>query len=121
MKTVIGAFDTFAEARSAVDALARAGLNEKDVSIVANNTGTPAATTETTTTTTRPSVGGETMTGAVVGGLAGLVLGLAPFVIPGLGAIAAAGWLALTLTGAAIGAGVGLVGALTGIGIPEEE
>jgi len=124
MKTVIGAFDTFGEARAAVDALERAGFNERDVSIVANNANSTVGTTDTTTTTTTEhhhSVGGETLKGAAVGGLAGLIVGLAPFVIPGLGAIAAAGWLTMTLTGAAIGAGVGLVGALMGVGVPEEE
>jgi len=123
MKTVIGAFDTFGEARAAVDSLERAGFNDRDVSIVANNANNTIGTTDTTTTTTEThhSVGGETLKGAAVGGLAGLIVGLAPFVIPGLGAIAAAGWLTMTLTGAAIGAGVGLVGALMGVGVPEEE
>src|SRR5262249_19705181 len=109
MKIVIGAFDTIAEARSAVDALESFGFNEHDVSIIVNNEKDDATiATGNTTRAEHPRVGSKAAKGAMVGGLAGLIIGLAPFIIPGLGAIAAAGWLAMTLTGAAIGAGVGL-------------
>ena len=124
MKTVVGAFDTFAHAQNAVNALERFGFTERDLSVVANkdnmNLGVSDASTV-DTSIARPSLGSETATGAMVGGATGLLLGLAAFAIPGLGAIAAAGWLTMTLTGAAVGAGVGLVGNLVGAGIPEEQ
>jgi hypothetical protein len=57
----------------------------------------------------------------VAGGVVGLLVGLAPFVIPGLGAIAAVGWLTMTLAGAGVGAIVGLAGSLIHAGVPHEE
>jgi uncharacterized protein (TIGR02271 family) len=64
----------------------------------------------------------KAVAGGAIGGLAGLLLGLGAFAIPGVGPIIGAGPLAAALTGAAIGAaGGGLLGALVGWGIPETE
>ncbi|MGD6855915.1 general stress protein [Bacillus infantis] len=61
-------------------------------------------------------------TGGVLGGVVGLIAEVGLLTIPGIGALAAAGPLATTLSGAAIGAtGGGIVGALTGAGIPEDK
>jgi hypothetical protein len=60
--------------------------------------------------------------GAAFGGLAGLLLSVAPLAIPGIGPIIAAGPIAAALTGAGIGAVAGgLIGGLTNLGVPEEE
>jgi uncharacterized membrane protein len=60
--------------------------------------------------------------GAAAGGIGGLLLGLTPIVIPGIGPALAAGPLAATLMGAGLGAAAGgLMGALTDLGVPEEE
>jgi uncharacterized membrane protein len=61
-------------------------------------------------------------TGAVTGGLIGLIGGLSLLAIPGVGPVAEAGVvLANTLLGTAIGAAGGaIVGALIGWGVPEE-
>lgn len=56
-------------------------------------------------------------TGGVLGGLAALIAEGALIAIPGVGPLIAAGPLAATITGLV---GGGLVGALTGAGIPEE-
>ena len=70
------------------------------------------------------------MTGGVLGGLAGLLVGIGALAIPGIGPVLAAGPLAAALgpalgallTGAAIGAGAGAIaGALVGMGMPEDE
>lgn len=60
--------------------------------------------------------------GAVVGGLAGLVTGLAALAIPGFGPILAAGPLAGALVGLVAGTlGGGLLGALLDAGVPEAQ
>ena len=72
-------------ARAVVDELKAAGLPEDDIGIIA------------------PSRGGA----------AGLLAGLGAFVLPGIGAVVAAGWLTSALTGAVAGGTAGgVVGAL---------
>lgn len=123
MKTVIGLFDEFAQAKKAALDLENAGIPHEAISLVANNqTGQFAKTTETTTTEeTTYDAGSETAMGAVAGGVAGLLIGLSPLLIPGFGAIAAVGWLTMTLAGAGVGAAVGLAGSLIHAGVPHEE
>ncbi len=128
MKTIVGLFDTFDEAKKAAQDLENAGIGHNDISIVANNeTGAYAANSTDTTTTGTPSVSGhaighDAVAGAEIGGVAGLLLGLTGLAIPGLGWIATAGWLGGMLLGAATGAAVGgLVGAFTSVGVPEED
>ena len=63
------------------------------------------------------------ITGGAVGGIVGVLAGIGALAIPGVGPLIAGGALASTLAGAGIGAaaGAGLLGALVGLGIPEEE
>ncbi|KOP24423.1 signal transduction histidine kinase LytS [Hapalosiphon sp. MRB220] len=62
------------------------------------------------------------VTGTVLGGIGGLLVGLEALIVPGVGPFLAAGTIATTLAGAGIGAAAGgIVGAMTGLGIPEEE
>jgi uncharacterized membrane protein len=64
----------------------------------------------------------EATTGAVTGGVIGLLTGIGALGIPGVGPFIAAGPIMAALSGAAIGATTGgVVGALIGIGIPEIE
>jgi len=122
VKTVVGLFDTYAQAQKAVQDLEAAGIARNNISFVTNNANEQYTRTDTTTPApAAEETGAETARGAVAGGITGLIIGLAPFVIPGLGAIAAMGWLTMTLVGAGVGAAVGLVGALTGAGVPEED
>ncbi len=65
-------------------------------------------------------------TGAVLGGLGGLLAGLGLLAIPGLGPVVAAGWLVTTVAGAGIGAAGGaatggIVGALKNAGHSDED
>jgi hypothetical protein len=60
--------------------------------------------------------------GAALGGAAGLLAGLGVFVLPGIGSVIAAGWLASALAGAvAGGAAGGVEGALIEAGIGEDD
>jgi hypothetical protein len=66
------------------------------------------------------------LTGGAVGGVTGLLVGLGTLAIPGVGPVILAGAtataLATTLAGTAIGAGgASLLGALIGLGIPDNE
>jgi hypothetical protein len=66
------------------------------------------------------------VTGGALGGLTGLLVGLGTLAIPGVGPVllagAAATTLATTLAGTAIGAGgASLLGALIGLGIPDND
>ena len=62
------------------------------------------------------------LSGGVLGGVTGLIAEIGLLAVPGIGPIAAAGPIAATLAGIGIGAGGGgIVGALVGAGMPEEE
>jgi len=97
-----------------------------DISIVAHNgDGRHAATGEVAASAAADAQQGAGI-GATVGGIGGLLAGLGLLVIPGLGPVVAAGWLAATVIGALGGAAVGgaaggLVGALTEAGVPEAD
>ena len=80
-----------AVAHAVVDELKAAGLPEDDIGIIA------------------PSRGGA----------AGMLAGLGAFVLPGIGAVVAAGWIASALAGA-VAAG-GIVGTLIEAGVSEGE
>jgi hypothetical protein len=125
LKTIIGAFDTAAQAENAARALVNAGFLRDDISVIANNeAGTygPVTTTTDDAVVTGHAVGHDAKVGAEWGAGIGFVVGLTGLAIPGLGWIATAGWFAGTLLGAGTGAIIGgLVGALTHIGVPHEE
>jgi len=87
-----------------------------------------AGTTDASTGTATGEEGSHAGSGAVTGALTGLGLGalaglgVLSGVIPVIGPAIAAGTLGVILSNAALGAGIaGLVGALIGAGIPEEE
>ena len=55
MKTIVGLFDTFDEAKKAATDLESAGIGHNDISIVANNESGQYAANSTDTTTTGDS------------------------------------------------------------------
>lgn len=124
-KAIIGLFDTFAHAQSAVNDLISAGFSKDDISIVANNTSGEFGTHDGTHDGINVSQGaGDLVKGAVKGGVYGGLTGLAASValalIPGIGPIAAIGPLAAFIAGAGLGATAGgIIGGLTGLGVPE--
>lgn len=120
MKTIIGLFDDFTAAMNTVPDLVSAGISREDISIVANDTKGEFANFRPAEETTATITGAGT--GAAIGGIGGLLLGLGALAVPGVGPIVAAGPIAATLAGATIGAATGgLIGALHEVGVPEEE
>lgn len=118
-RTVIGLFDNLDQAHRVVQQLVDAGFNRDDIGLVRSNERGGVATTDANNKTS--DVGKDAGWGAVLGGVAGLVVGLAALAIPGIGPIVAAGPIAAALGGAGIGAVAGgLIGALVGLGVPEE-
>ncbi len=117
MKTVSRAYDSYAQARAAVDAVEKAGVPASDVSIVANKyvSAEYADVDEVSDAAKGAGIGGA------LGGGAGLLAGLGLLAIPGLGPVVAAGWLASTAVGVAAGAATGgIVGALVDAGVDRE-
>jgi hypothetical protein len=109
----VGIFDNDDQARRAIDALKRAGFRDDQIGFIRRRVDADRDT----------DTGTRVATGVVGGGVLGGILGAAAsLLIPGLGPAIAGGILAATLGGAAIGAAAGgIIGALTDIGVPEEE
>lgn len=132
-KTVVGGvFKSSEEALHAIERLRAVGFDAHDISVMAKDKDKVDEIDENTDadlideSSKRGKNAGKGLgigagTGGVLGGVAGLIAEVGLLTIPGIGVLAAAGPLATTLSGLAIGAtGGGLVGALTGAGIPEE-
>jgi hypothetical protein len=122
IKTIVGSFDSFNEAHKVANDLRAAGFMDSDISIVANNAaGDYQADPRVTAAPDDASATAKgALTGAVVGGGAGLAASLAGLAIPGIGPIIAAGPIVATLAGAGTGAVAGgLIGGLVDLGVPE--
>ncbi|MEO6780198.1 MAG: general stress protein [Bradyrhizobium sp.] len=132
-QTVTRLFDSYNDATRAIDELGAMGIDRNDLSILGNR-GEDATTTGTHAAhdhgiddvNDHGDVNRGASTGAVLGGVGGLLAGLGLLAIPGLGPIVAAGWLAATVTGAGIGAAGGaatggIVGALKNAGHTDED
>jgi uncharacterized membrane protein len=121
-KTVVGMFDSLTDAHSAVRELITMGWSRDDISLVAGDTKGEYTTQTGTLSDEMSATATGASTGAILGGLGGLLVGLGTLAIPGVGPLIAAGPLATTLLGAGVGAAAGgLLGALIDAGIPEEE
>lgn len=126
-KRAIGTFPSREVAKEALNELRNSGFSMEQVSVLAKDTkdneqiaGTDVRDAE--ETEAREGAGAGAVTGTVLGGVGGLLVGLGSLVVPGAGPFLAAGTFATTLAGAGIGAAAGgIIGALTGLGIPEEE
>ncbi len=118
--TVVGIFPTRPQAESAINELHRLGFTEQQIGYVVRDAQGHAQgnVTPDETRTAHGAIGGA-VSGGVLGGIIGAASSL---LIPGFGPAIAGGILAATLGGAAIGAAAGsLIGALTQMGVPEEE
>src|SRR5579862_4298399 len=110
--TLIGLFENLDKAHDAANDLMSHGTPKENVSLI-------AAKGEEQTTS---HAAGEAESGAIVGGLAGLMLGMSELAVPGIDPAVVGGWLAATLLGVGVGAVAGgLIGALTDLGIPNEQ
>lgn len=131
-KTVVGLFDTFSEAQSAVQDLVEFGVRREEISLVARDEhGVIGEANEVGATGAAEGAGAGAVGGSVVGGALGLLIGAGLLVIPGIGPVLAAGPIAAAVGSAAaavgagaLGAGIGaaaggLLGSLMGAGITE--
>lgn len=128
MKNIIGLFKHEYEADAAIVALQRAGFGSNNLGAIAPNSVVQKVNRQ--EDVEQGSIQADDKLGAsggaAIGGLMGLLLGLGAVVIPGIGPVLAAGTIAsaLGLTAASTGMGLiagGLLGALTSLGISEEE
>jgi hypothetical protein len=122
MKTIVGMYDHLSDAHQTVQDLVDAGIDRAHISMIAGDREGRYATDLKHDSDTGDTIAGGAATGAVVGGLGGLLVGLGALAIPGIGPVIAAGPIVATLVGAGVGAAVGgLVGALVAAGVPEEQ
>ena len=122
---VSAVFDSHSEAETAVRELQQAGVRDSALSVIARKGDGDGDYGD---VDTQDADGGGALKGALVGGGAGALLGIAALAIPGVGPLVAAGAIASSAIpgAAAIGAGVGAVaGGLTGLltdhGVSDED
>lgn len=124
MTMVTGLFDTYHDAKLAMEQLEDAGISSDEISIVSRTEDGREVQQQGDKATEGAGAGAGL--GAVAGGAGGLLAGLGMISIPGIGPAVAAGWLIAALAGAAGGAlaggaAGGIVGALIKSGVPEED
>jgi len=113
MATIAALFSHSADAHRAVEELTANGWGGDEISVAARQ---PLAEPGHANLALK-----DAEKGAVVGGLAGLFLGLSELAVPGVGLILAGGWLAAALLGAGVGAAAGgLAGSLVEAGLSRE-
>lgn len=122
-KTVVGIFDSRDQAEMAARQVKDQGLRTNDISIVAKQAEDNAKSGQGINASmmnrqagVNDNISDGVLSGGVLGGLAGLLIGTGSLFIPGLGIIAAAGPITGLLSGAVTG---GIVGGLVDLGIPE--
>ncbi|SDZ80685.1 Heat induced stress protein YflT [Thalassobacillus cyri] len=132
-KIIGGVFSNIQDAEEAIKGLKDEGFGSEDITVFAKDKDQVNEIEDETDTDVSKNKTGRgknsgigagygAASGGVLGGIAGWIAGIGLLTIPGIGAIAAAGPLATTLSGAGVGAGSGgIVGALVGAGIPEEQ
>lgn len=91
MQTVGALFDTYDEVTAAVDALSDFGVASEDITIVSPRRNRFVKILQ------------DAVLGAAIGGVAGVLAGLAGLAIPDLGLFARMGWLTTAIFGAAAG------------------
>ncbi|TMC57730.1 MAG: hypothetical protein E6J26_05930 [Chloroflexi bacterium] len=124
MRSVVGLFDDFGQAQQAVREMLAMGIKQDDISLVANDVAGRYKTSPDAGEAGKRLTG--TGTGAVLGGAAGLLVGLTALVIPGIGPVIAAGQLGAALATGLISTSVGAVaggvlGALADLGMTQED
>jgi len=121
--SVVAIYDAHAQADEAVKELQKAGFDMKKLSIVGRDYHTEEQVTGYYNTGDRMKYWGKV--GAFWGGVWGMLLGAAFFVVPGIGPVLVAGplvaWIVGALEGAVVVGGLSAIGAgLYSIGIPKD-
>jgi uncharacterized membrane protein len=121
MKTTVTAlYDNATDAHATVRDLVDDGVRRDNISLVASDAAGEYVDYHGEDLPADDTIGGAAA-GAMLGGIGGLLVGLAALAIPGIGPIVAAGPIAAALTGAGIGALTGgLLGALIDLGVDED-
>jgi len=119
-KTIAALFDNRTDAYNAVQDMLDHDYPHDTISVLTHDdtrTEVPLAPAE------MPSAVEEGVgIGAAYGGFSGLVIGLSALLVPGIGPVLVVGPLTAALMGAGLGAAAGgLMGALTEMGLPEEQ
>ena len=119
--TLVGIFQSRYEAELALDELRQAGFDHKDIGFAIRGDDAVAGGAITDALLTKDGHGAAK--GMVAGGIAGALVGAAAvLVLPGIGPILSMGILASALGFGAAGVATGgILGAMTGLGISEEE
>ncbi len=125
--TVVGLYKTFPAGQKVVGKLINAGFDRNQINIMTHEASKNERAAlddigvEHTTYVDEGAVAGAG-TGALVGGVGGILAGLGALFIPGIGPIVAAGPLIGALMGAGIGvASGGVLGGLVGLGVSKDD
>lgn len=119
MTTVSALYDEAGDANQAVRDLVDNGFERDRISMVASDAAGNYVEYHGTSIPDEDGLEGA-VAGALLGGLGGLVVGLAALAVPGVGPVLAVGPLASAIAGAGVGAVTGsLIGALIDLGIEE--
>ena len=120
---VIGVYESEQQVKEVVEDLKEKGYTTEEISVIARNSNRDSEVTQ----EVKPSTKDGAIAGAVTGvaiGLAGVLVGLSTVLIPGFGAVLAAGPIMTTIGGAVVGANSsagGLKHALMEIGVTDDE
>jgi hypothetical protein len=126
-KTITAFFEDFNDAADAVVRLEKAGIQHKDIALIAKNdsdryTSHTGGRRYDAGAADLDGAGAGATIGTLIGGGAGLLAGLGTVAVPGLGPVVAAGWVISLLVGAGAGAALGgLAGALMDVGVDERD
>lgn len=121
--TVVRCFAAARGAVQAIEALRAAGFGTDAIGVLARNIGEEKEIARATQTRPIESVHVGSVTGRLIGGSGGMLIGLTMAVMPGIGPVA--GIATMVVTGL-LGAGAGDItggyaGALNAVGVPEPE
>lgn len=120
---IVGVYENEQQAVDVVEELKEKGYTTEEISVIAKNTEELSEITQEVKPSTRDGVIAGAVTGGAIG-IAGVLAGLSTILIPGFGAVLAAGPILTTIGGAVIGANAGAGGlkhALMEIGVPDDE
>ena len=120
---VIGVYENEQQAAEVVEDLKEKGYTTEEISVIAKNKKELSEITQEVKPSTKDGAIAGAATGGAIG-LAGVIAGLSTVLIPGIGAVLAAGPIITTIGGAILGASSGAGGlkhALMEIGVPDDE
>ena len=121
MATIAGLFERYEDADRALVQINELGYGKDDINVIA-----PENMIKSKLADKGDAKEDTAKTGALVGGLAGLLVGVGTILVPGVGPILTAGALATALGSTAVGAGIGAAaggfrGSLKEMGLPDAD